>query len=391
MDQSTQIIIVLGVLLLVGLAMETLARQLRLPRVTLLILIGFFIGPSILNLIPAHIANIWFPPLTNIALAMIGFLLGSKMTLSSLKKVGHYVMGISIFVVIITFTCVFVGLIILRIPSAIALLLASLSAATAPAATSDVVFELKAKGPFSQVLLDIVAIDDAWTLILFSLVMIFVHFLLGHSTNIGILFLSMIWEVFGAVIIGVILGIPMAYISGRIRPGEPTLLEAIGIVFLGCGIALLLHVSFILTLMVLGAVVANLAKHHQRTFHAIKDIEWPFMVLFFILAGSQLDLGMLYKAGLIGLTYVILRFIGRIIGGWLGSRFVGANLKFQRWIGIALMPQAGLAIGMGLIAIQTFPNVEKKILPVVLASTVAFEILGPILTRTALVKVGEVK
>lgn len=391
MDQSTEIILILGALLLAGLAMETLARRIRLPRVTLLLFVGFLIGPSIFNLIPNHVVTTWFPPLTNIALAMIGFLLGSKMTWSSLKKIGRYVLGISIVVVIITFICVFVGLMLIHVKVDIALLLAGLSAATAPAATSDVVFELKAKGIFSRVLLDIVAIDDAWTLILFSITMIVVHFMQGQSANISFLLLKIFWEIFGALIIGIILGIPMAYLSGRIRPGEPTLLEALGIVFVGCGVALALHVSFILALMVLGTVVANLAKHHQRTFHAIEGIEWPFMVLFFILAGSQFNLKMMSIAGLIGFSYIILRLIGRIIGGWLGSRIVHADKIFQRWIGLALMPQAGLAIGMGLIAIQTYPNLEKEILPVVLSSTVVFEIVGPILTRKALIKSGEVK
>jgi len=308
-----------------------------------------------------------------------------------LKRIGHYVLAISIVVVLSTFCCVFIGLMLFNIPIYTALLLASLSAATEPAATSDVVFELKANGVFSRVLLDVVAIDDAWTLILFSLAMAFSHFLQGHTTHLTSLLMSTLWEIVGAIVIGIVLGIPMAYLSGRIRPGEPTLLEALGIVLLGTGIALWLHASFILTMMILGSVVANLAKHHRRTFHAIEGIEWPFMVLFFILAGSQFNLSLLYSTGFIGLTYIILRTVGRIMGGWLGSRIIGADKKFQHWIGIALMPQAGLTIGMALMAIQTNPHLEKIILPVVLASTVIFEILGPILTRKALIQAENIR
>lgn len=388
-DRPTEVIIVLGTLMLSGLAMETLAKRIRLPRVTLLLFVGFLISPSMLNLIPKHIVTEWFPSLIHISLAMIGFLLGSKMTLTAYKKEGRHVIGISMVVVLVTFLVVFVGLLSIHTPITIAALLGSLSAATAPALTTDVVHELKAKGLFTRVLLGIVAIDDAWTLILFSITVVVIKLLQGYHDHITTLMLKTIWEIAGAGLIGVVLGIPTAYLTGRIQPGEPTLLEALGVVLLTCGIALWLHASFILTLMVLGMTVANLATHHQRAFHAIEGIEWPFMVVFFILAGSQFNINMLMTAGAMGIGYVVFRFVARIIGGWLGARLTHANKHFQHWMGLALMPQAGLTIGMLLVAINAFPELENVMLPVVLASTIVFEILGPIMTRIALLKVGD--
>lgn len=376
MENPAQIII--ASTLLAGLAMDLLAKQIRIPRVSLLLVLGILVGPSAFNLVPDHVIKLWFPPLTNIALSMIAFLLGSKLTLKSLKKIGKYVFSILIGVVLITSICVFIGLLVVHTPLQVALLLAGLSTATAPAATFDVVMESKVKSRFSLLLLDIVAIDDAWCLIIFSLMMALVHFSQGHYSHISQLLLYLFREIGGAILVGIVLGIPAAYLSGRIKPGEATLTEALGIVLFGCGAALLLHVSLILTLIVLGMSVSGMAKHHKRAFHAIEGIEWPFLVLFFILAGTTFNIKMLAAAGTIGVTYIVFRVIGRVVGAWLGGTIVNADSMIKRWMGVALLPQAGLSIGLGLVATQTFP--------VVLGSTIIFEIFGPVLTRKALAK-----
>jgi len=191
--------------------------------------------------------------------------------------------------------------------------------------------------------------------------------------------------------VGIVLGIPMAYVTGRIKPGEPSLVEALGVIFLCGGIAIWLKVSFLLASMVLGCVVANLAHHHIRPFHAIEGIEWPFMILFFILAGASLHTETLFQIGLVGSAYILLRIIGRLVGGWTGGAISHADPLMRRWMGTALMPQAGVALGMALIAIERRPDLGEIILPVVIASTVLFEVIGPMLTRTGLVHVGEVR
>lgn len=384
MDNSIHFIITIGGLLIAGLFMDYLARQLRLPRVTLLLILGVLIGPAALDLIHGHIISSWFPPITNVALSMIGFLLGSKLSFGSLKKIGGDVIKISLAVVFVTLLCVFIGLAITGIPIEVALILAALSTATAPAAVFDVVHELKSKSKFSKLLLNIVAIDDAWCLIVFSFMMALAHLTQGHIVNTSQLLIGLINEIGGAALIGFALGIPTAYFSGRIKPGEATLIEALGIVFIGCGIALWLGVSFILTTMVLGMTVVNLAKHHKRTFSAIEDIEWPFMVIFFIFAGTEINFNMISIAGVTGLSYVIFRVIGKILGGWIGGAIVKSKSKFKLWIGPALMPQAGVAIGLGLTSTQVFPDFKNQILSVVLSSTIIFEIFGPVLTRKAL-------
>jgi Kef-type K+ transport system membrane component KefB len=150
-------------------------------------------------------------------------------------------------------------------------------------------------------------------------------------------------------------------------------------------------VSHILTSIVLGATVANLARHHERPFHAIEGIEWPFLILFFLLAGAALHVEAIGQVGLLGIAYITLRVAGRILGTRLGGWLSGTEPVTRRWIGLALLPQAGVAIGMALLASQRFPELKDTLLTVVLGSTVVFELLGPVMTRRVLARVGEIR
>lgn len=388
MDNLAQTFIILGVLFLLGLATDAIGSRTPLPRATLLILFGFLISPSVFGLLP-DITKTWFPLVANMALIMVGFLLGEKLTLSFFQRYGRVVFWVSFFEVVLTALIVFVGLLLIEIKLEVALLLAGISTATAPAATTDVVHEVKATGPFTKTLLGVVAVDDGWGIMIFSIMLALAQSISGHGGAWDVI-LNSGWEIGGAMLIGVGLGIPVAYLTGRVKSGEPTLAEALGIVFLCGGISLWLNVSFLLASMTLGMVVANLAHHHKRPFHEIEHIEWPFMILFFILAGASLHFETLLHAGVIGTSYVILRIAGRLIGGWAGGTVSHADSNVRRWMGMALMPQAGVALGMALIASQQMPHLRSIIFPVVIGATVIFEIFGPIMTRFALSKSGEI-
>ena len=387
MDIVPQILITLGLLFLLGLLTDLLGRRTPLPRVTLLLLAGFIIGPSWLNLLPDFQED-WFPVITDIALSMVGFLLGHALTSASLRKHGTCVLWISIGAVVGTAVTVFTGLILLGIRPELALILSGIALATDPAATIDVIRQTRSKGEFSQILEGVVAIDDAWGLIIFSFLLAFAQALYGNGNGFDTLWLG-IYEIGGAMVLGLLLGIPMAFITGRLKPGEPTQAEALGIVLLCGGLAEWLHVSFILAGMCLGATVANLATHHRRPFSAIEGIEWPFMILFFILAGASLDIQALQATSFLGIAYILLRLLGRIIGAWGGGAICCAKPVLQQWMGMALWPQAGVALGMALLASQHFPTLKDVILPIAIASTIIFELIGPLMTRAALIKAGE--
>lgn len=387
MDDKAKTLITVGAILLLGLVTDAIGRRSRLPRVTLLLIFGFIIGPAGFDFLSPSEGK-WFSVITDMALVMIGFLLGEKLTISSLRQHGRFVFWFSVAEVVGTALVVLVGLLLIGVQVDIALLLAAIATATAPAATTDVVHETKADGVFARTLLGIVAVDDAWGLIIFSIILTVTQVLSGQGSGIEPL-LTGAWELGGALLLGIGLGIPMAYLTGRIKPGEPTLVEALGIVFLCGGIAIWLEVSFLLASMVLGSVVANLARHHMRPFHAIEGIEWPFMILFFVSAGASLHIEAVYQIGLAGLGYIILRIIGRLLGAWAGGTISHSEPLMRRWMGIALMPQAGVALGMALIVSHRRPDLADMIFPVVIASTVFFEVIGPVLTRSALVHVGE--
>ena len=389
MERAVVILLTLGGFFLAGLVADLLSRRTFLPRVTLLLLTGFVAGPAVLDLLP-DFSEDWFPVLTKLALVMVGFLLGEKFTLSALRKRGATVLWMSVGETLFASFIVMAVLMAFGTRVEIAILLAGIAPASAPAATMDVVREAGAQGKFSETLLGIVAIDDAWGLLMFSILLSLAEIISGQSGGAGQALLKGVWEVGGAVLIGALLGMPLAYLTGRIEDGEPTQAEALGIVFLSGGISVWLNVSYILTAMVLGATVANLASHRERCFNAIEGIEWPFMILFFILAGASLHVDALMKAGLLGTAYVFCRIAGLVLGARISGKFCGADKRIRSWMGIALIPQAGVALGMALIAGHHFPALKETIIPVVIGSTVVFELLGPVAMRRVLIHVGEV-
>jgi Kef-type K+ transport system membrane component KefB len=334
-------------------------------------------------------ADDWYPFISNLALLMVGFLLGGKLSLANLRRIGGLVLGISVFEVVGVALLVAGGLWLLGAPLAMALTLGGIAPASAPAAVSNVVSELRSSGRFTDTLLGIVAIDDAWGVVAFSLLLASAQAVLGEAGSGMHMVGRGLWEIAGALGLGLAVGLPAAALTGRLKPGEPTQAEALGVVLLAGGLALALEVSHLLTAVTVGAVIVNLASHHDRPFHEIEHIEWPFMVLFFLLAGASLHVGQLGDLGLIGIGYVLFRLLGLVGGAYTGGRVVGAPAAVRRWMGAAILPQAGVALGMALVASHALPGMGEAILSLVVATTVIFELVGPALTRLAILRAGE--
>lgn len=384
---ASTILMTVGGVLIAGLALELLGRQTKMPRVTLLLAFGFLVGPDMLGLLPRFDDQV-FRVVTNVALVMIGFLLGERFTFEHLRQHGRVVLWTSVMVVLVTTLVVAVGLLLVGVPLALALLLGAIASATDPAATYDVVDETHAKGPFTDTLTGVVAVDDAWGLLVFSVALAAVAALDGGSAASAVGHGA--WEVGGAVMLGVALGLPLSRLAHRVMSGEPTVLEALGVVLLCGGLALWMGVSFILAAMVMGATTANLApEHRHRPFHAIRHIERPFLVVFFVATGAALDPASLPAVGWLGLGYLTLRVVGRIAGGWLGALLGGATPAARRWTGVSLLPQAGVALGVALVAAERRPELADTLLAVVIGATVVFELIGPVIARTALIRTGE--
>jgi len=383
--EELPILLILGLLFLLGLAADLIGRHSFIPRVTMLIVAGLAVGPAGFDLLPKELVDDWFPPMTTIALSLIGFLLGPQLSLKSLRAHGKLVVGVTIGETSLALIAVTLALLAFGTPAVAALLLAGVATASAPAATFDVVHECNICNDFSDTLLAVVALDDAVALLLFSLAMALASGIDGsHPVMFSIV--GGLKDIGGSLLLGLGLGIPMAYLSGRIRPGEPTLAEAMGFVLLCGGLASWLDLSPVLSAMVMGVVVASLAKHHERPFHAIEGIEWPFLILFFILAGASAHVEALLTVSGITVVYMIARCVGTYAGAWAGARAVDADPMLRRWMGLCLFPQAGVSIGMALMASQRFPGFEQFLLPVILASTIIYELTAPVITRHALLK-----
>ncbi len=382
MESTSRVLLTLGAILLLGLITSAIGRRTFLPRVTLLLLFGAVIGSDALDLIPGEISA-RFELIANVALLMVGFLLGEKLSVKSIRQFGGPILWISVSAAVLTAALVSAGLIWAGLPANISVVLGCIASATAPAAVLDVVMESGAKGPFRDLLLAIVAIDDAWALLLFGLGVAIATSLSDAAPQASVLLMA-IREIGGGIALGVALGLPAAYLTGRLKQGQPILSEALGIVLLCGGMALWLEVSFLIAAMTMGAIIANLARHHEYPFHAIENIEWPFMVIFFVLAGATLELDSLREVGFIGGAYIVCRAAGKFIGARIGAELARADRNTRNWMGLALLPQAGVAIGMALVASNHLPEYRQLLLSVVIGSTVFFEIIGPVFTRLAL-------
>jgi len=384
MNTHPELILSIGIVFFLGLAADILANKISVPRVTLLIILGIFIGPSGLNFLPQVFIDEWFHTITIIALGMIGFLIGQQFTWSKLKKSGIAVFSIALGKVLMSFVFISVVLVLVNLPLPAAVILASIASATAPTAIYEVVHEMKIRNKFVTTLLAVVAFDDILALFLFSIVLA----VLSASEQIGwyMTVSSGMIEIFGSLILGYIIGYPIAKITGRIKPGEPSMVEALGSVFFISGLSQWLGFSPILGAMAMGSAVTTFAKHHKNPFHAIENIQWIFMIIFFILAGATLELDALVGVGFVGLAYIISRLVGFYLGARLGAKISGSDINIEKWMGLALIPQAGVAIGMALIASQHYAEYNHLILPIVLGTTVIFEIFGPVVTRFALRK-----
>jgi len=376
---SYQILIALGSILLLGLAADAIGKRTIFPRVTLLLVFGIVVGEQFLDLIPVVVTS-QFDLIANITLLMVGFLLGGQITPEVLEKSARKIVSISFFAALGTSLIVFLALLLIEVPVEVAILLSCISAATAPAATVDTVEESGLQNSFTHLLLSVVALDDVWALLLFSLGITLTTFLLESNGMIEPL-MAGTWEIGGALLIGLGIGWPAAYLTGRIKPGRPMLTEALGLVFICGGLALWMEVSFLIASMTMGATIHRFAEHHEHAFHEIENVEWPFMVIFFVLAGASLEIGATLNIGLLGIIYIFARIAGKVAGAQIGSRFAGTDTASQHWIGFALLPQAGVAIGMALVAASRFPEYRQLILPLVISTTVIFELFGPMCTR----------
>ncbi|MCF8110753.1 MAG: cation:proton antiporter [Desulfobacteraceae bacterium] len=378
--------VILGFILSLSIFANAVANRTHLPRISLLVLLGVGIAvvrQVVLTEPGGRLLGGLGEYLIELALVMVAFLLGSELTVSRLRTIGPVILAISLAVTCTSVIVVGFGLLAFGFPLVLAVPLAAISVATDPAAVSEVVRSSGDTRVKARVLSGIVAIDDGWGIIVYGLAMAFLGWVLTDCGQNGLVHAG--WELGGALLLGCFIGLPAAWLTGHLEPGEPTLVEAVALILLLAGLSFLLGVSSLMAAMIAGVLIANLSTHHTRSFNEIKYIEWPFLVFFFVLSGASLDLYQLDDA--LGLTaaYILLRLAGRFLGGLLGVKFARRERgEMPGDIGLALTPQAGVAMGMALLAAERFPECHAVLIPVVVTSTILFEVIGPVLVRRVL-------
>ncbi|MGN1406315.1 MAG: cation:proton antiporter [Erysipelotrichaceae bacterium] len=397
------LLISLSLAVLAGLLMSRLAKLVNLPAVTSYLVAGLIIGPYVLNILNNSILD-KTEIITSCALGFIAFLIGNEFRISDLKAMGRQAFIVGIGQALITTVIVDLGLIILHylFPDIIgissAIVLGAIAAATAPAATLMVVKQYKASGPLTKLLLMVVAIDDAVGLVVFALSFGIASALESGSLSLTSILIEPLTELIATVLLGVLMGLIMNKVEIYFHSRSKRLSVAVAFVVLTVGIASTsfkigtVNVSFSLLLccMLLGAVFCNICDASEELMDRADRWSSPLNILFFVISGAQLNLGVISNSTvlLLGLLFILLRTVGKISGAYLSSRFSKCSDEIQKYLGITLLPQAGVALGMAAEAAELVQG--DVIRNVVLFSVLIYELIGPNLTKMALIKAHEI-
>lgn len=380
----------LAICIFAGLISGKVVKQVKLPNVTGYLLVGILIGPCCLKLVPRDVLDS-FDLISEMALGFIAFSIGGEFKLDYLKKIGKSPIVIAI---LESFTAVFfvdAALILTGHSIPFSICLGAIAAATAPAATLMVIRQYKADGPVTKTLLPVVAIDDATALIAFGVsVAVAKGMTASENASFLITLLEPVYEIGGALLFGALLGIGLAFLTRFYHSRSNRLSGAIAFVFLCEGICDLAGFSSLLACMMMSAVFVNLSNEYNKVFEQVDRITPPLFMLFFLVSGADLDIYIIPTVGVVGAIYVVFRVLGKIAGSSIGSAISHTQPVVRKWLGFTLIPQAGVAIGLSSIAMQVVPAYGEQIRAVILCGTVIYELTGPVLTKFALTKAGEI-
>ncbi len=383
---SSQAILSISIILLAGFLMTRITKKFRLPNVTAYIVAGILIGPFCLNLIPAPIIKSTdFLP--DIALAFIAFGTGEFFRFDSLKKNGAKVAVITIFEALLASVLVFVScFFFLKLDVAFSIVLASLAAATAPASTMMTIRQTGAKGDFVETLLQVVALDDIVGLLAYSVA---ISVAVAANTGEAFSFLRVVIPVLSnilVIILGLLFGLVLKFSLSPSRSSDNRLIITVALLFAFCALCTVFGVSPLLGCMSMGTAYINLTND-EKLFRQIGYFSPPILLIFFVRSGLSFDLRALFSADgeigsfpllLVGIVYFFVRIIGKYAGAFAGCALTKKQATTRNWLGLALIPQAGVAIGLSALGARTLGGETGNALQtIILASSVLYELVGP--------------
>jgi len=393
------ILIYIGLTLVLAFLGSKIFQRLGIPQVVGFIVIGVILGNSGINLIPLELVDdLSFISL--IALGLIGFDMGSHLRFSELRKQGRSITFILLFESIGTFVLVSSGIYLITQSITTALIFGALSAATAPAATVDVLAEYDAKGPLTTTIIAVVGLDDAIALLLFSIASTLATSMLSgqNSVTLGVMIGLPLFEIGGSIVVGVVMGLLLDLILKRIKKHHDAMAMSIGFVLLCVALSEGFGFSLILTNMILGLVITNRDPENTRYIrHAVEQAGPVIYVLFFALIGARFQISYLPTMGLIGVAYILLRSVGKFTGAWLGGVVGKAIPAVRNNLGMGLLSQAGVAMGLAIASSNRFSAYGESglelgtlIINVICATTFVVQIIGPIFVKLAIKRAGEI-
>lgn len=408
-----QTLLSLSVALFAGLMLSRLAKLVKLPAVTAYLVAGILVGPYFLGALGIKglgfisMENIKsFSILSDVALGFIAFSIGNEFRLAQLKKTGKQATVIGIIQAVAATLLVDAALIGLhfiipdKLPLPSAIVLGAVASATAPAATLMVVRQYKSKGPLTDILLPIVALDDAVGLILFAVSFGVAKALLsGHIDMLSVV-VEPILEVALSLVLGYIMGVLFTFFERFFHSRSKRLAMSVTFVLLTVALSMLqfkvfgVHIAFssLLTCMMLGTVFCNMCDFSEELMDRVDRWTAPLFVLFFVISGAELELATFKDIVVvgIGLVYILTRSLGKYFGASLSAKAVGCDRNIVKYLGITLLPQAGVALGMAIKAEEIGPE-GLIVANITLFSVLVYELVGPFLTKVALSKAGEIK
>lgn len=375
-----------------------LAHRIKLPGVVGYLIAGLILGPSFLNVFNSSLLG-KLSIFTNITLSLVAFIIGSEMRLSTLKEMGK---GIGVIVLLESFGAfllVATGTYLLTGKLYLSLIFGAMAPASAPAGTVAVLQECKAKGRLTNALYAVVGLDDGLAVIMFAVAIALAKLLfIGETISVMAILEGPVFEIFGSIILGAVVGIITGYFARKVREDEGVLAVSLGGILICAGIANYLHFSLILANLSLGMVFVNLfSMSNRRAYRAVQSITLPIYIIFFFMAGASLQIKLLPSIGILGLVYMLCRMGGLIGGSALGAMLSRQNSIIRKYLGLGILSQAGVAIGLAVLAASEFDSLGEEgqrlaitVVNTIAATTILFEIIGPIGTKFAISRAGEV-
>ena len=381
----------LAIMLFAGLVFGRLMKLIKLPNVTGYLIAGLVLGPYVAKILSVENVES-LGAISNMALAFIAFTVGLSFKRSYFRRVGMTPVVIALMEALVAVFLVQGALIAAGFDMAFSIVLGAIAAATAPAATIMVIKQYNAKGPVTDTLMAVVAIDDAVALVAFGFAVSIAGIIEGNvQGNVFLSILTPFWQVILALLIGAVMGILFKIPLKFFKKTGNRLIIIIGFVFITSALATLLGVSELLACMALGSVFCNISTESDGINDLCDLVTPPLFELFFVVSGAGLNVSVLPQIGLMGAIYVIVRCVGKWLGAFIGAKIMKAPTNVAKYIGPTLFPQAGVAIGLTIVAQTVVPQYAPQIRAVILCGTLIYELVGPAITKITLKKAGEIQ